>query len=109
RNLCNGRAPLRSPGAGSPRPLPLLPGFLRPRRSPFVIEQLPAPSEDDRVVVRVRDLKKYFELKAGLLRSLRGHVTPVHAVYGIGSDPHQGEILGLVGQSGCGTTTAGRS
>src|SRR5207245_4169457 len=108
RNLCNGRAPLRSPGAGSPRPLPLLPGFLRPRRSPFVIEQLPAPSEDDRVVVRVRDLKKYFELKAGFLQSLRGHVIQVHAVDGIGFDLHQGEILALVDKSGCGTTTTRR-
>src|SRR2546425_288869 len=43
-------------------------------------------------------LKKYFELKAGFLQSLRGHVIQVHAVDGIGFDLHQGEILGLVGE-----------
>ncbi len=67
-----------------------------------------APSMSDDVVVQVRDLKKHFELKTGFLQSLRGNVVYVRAVDGIGFDLHQGEILGLVGESGCGKTTTGR-
>ena len=61
------------------------------------MEEVPpaaAPPMGDDVVVQVRDLKKYFELKTGFLQSLRGKVVYVRAVDGIGVDLHQGEILG---------------
>ena len=59
------------------------------------------------VIIKVRDLKKYFELKKGFLR-FRGERAFVKAVDGVDFDMRSGEILGLVGESGCGKTTVGR-
>ncbi|HEX3605076.1 MAG TPA: ATP-binding cassette domain-containing protein, partial [Candidatus Dormibacteraeota bacterium] len=57
------------------------------------------------VLYQVRDLRKWFPLRSGLLRQT---VANVQAVDGIGFDVHRGETLGLVGESGCGKTTTGR-
>ena len=61
---------------------------------------------DNAPVLEVRDLKKHFPIKKGLLRRTVGHV---YAVDGITFTINQGETLGLVGESGCGKTTAGRA
>ncbi len=57
------------------------------------------------VLVEVKDLRLYFPVLAGLLRS---KVADVKAVDGISFFIRNGETLGLVGESGCGKTTTGR-
>lgn len=57
-------------------------------------------------LLEIRDLKVYFDVKGGLLKRTVGIVK---AVDGISLDIKRGEILGLVGESGCGKTTAGRA
>jgi oligopeptide transport system ATP-binding protein len=63
-----------------------------------------APAANDDLVV-VRDMYKYFPIRAGILSR---HVGDVKAVDGIDFAIRRGETLGLVGESGSGKTTAGR-
>ena len=58
------------------------------------------------VILEVRGLKKHFPIKRGLLGRTVG---TVKAVDGVSFDLRRGETLGLVGESGCGKTTAGRT
>ena len=58
------------------------------------------------VILDVRNLKKYFPIKKGVLRRVVGHVK---AVDDISFKIRKSKTLGLVGESGCGKTTAGRT
>ncbi len=55
-------------------------------------------------LVEVKDLKQHFNIRTGLFGS-----TPLKAVDGVSFGIKPGETLGLVGESGCGKTTVGRS
>jgi oligopeptide transport system ATP-binding protein len=63
-------------------------------------------SADQKILLQVRDLKKHFPIYRGVFQR---QVGAVRAVDGITFDVYQGETLGLVGESGCGKSTAGRT
>ncbi len=61
---------------------------------------------DNHVLVEVDQLVKHFPIKRGFLQKVVG---AVRAVDGITFDVNKGETFGLVGESGCGKSTAGRA
>jgi ABC-type oligopeptide transport system ATPase subunit len=65
----------------------------------------PVPAARE-TILEIRNLKTYFPIRAGLLRRVIGHVK---AVDNVSFEVRRGEIFGLVGESGCGKTTLGRT
>lgn len=61
---------------------------------------------DNNLLLNVEDLKTYFAVKKGLLRRTVGYIK---AVDGVSFGIRKGQTLGLVGESGCGKTTAART
>ena len=55
-------------------------------------------------LIEVKDLKQYFNINMGMFRT-----KPLKAVDGVSFHINKGETLGLVGESGCGKTTVGRT
>ena len=64
-------------------------------------------NNNDKVLVEVQDLKMHFPISVGWM--LKKTVGYVKAVDGISFKIAKGETLGLVGESGCGKTTTGRT
>jgi len=62
---------------------------------------------DQRVLLEVKGLKKYFPITKGIL--FQREVGAVKAVDDVSFNIYEGETLGLVGESGCGKTTTGRT
>lgn len=67
--------------------------------------QQPAHLSREGILLEVTDLKKHFPIRRGFLRRVVGQVK---AVDGVNFYIKEGEVLGLVGESGCGKTTASR-
>jgi oligopeptide transport system ATP-binding protein len=63
--------------------------------------------EEKQVLVRVDNLKKHFPITRGIV--VQRQVGAIKAVDGITFDIYRGETLGLVGESGCGKSTTGRT
>ena len=61
---------------------------------------------DPQYILQVRDLKKHFPIKDGMLGRVTGYVK---AVDGVTFNLKRGTTMGLVGESGCGKTTCGRT
>jgi len=62
---------------------------------------------ENNVILRVDNLVKYFPITRGII--VQKQVGAVHAVDGISFSVKRGETLGLVGESGCGKSTTGRT
>ena len=67
-------------------------------------EQEKKPLSENAPLIEARDLKQYFNISMGLFKS-----KPLKAVDGVSFYINPGETLGLVGESGCGKTTVGRT
>ncbi len=63
--------------------------------------------ENAEVLLRVDNLVKHFPIKQGII--IQKTIGAVHAVDGVSFNIHKGETLGLVGESGCGKSTTGRT
>ncbi|CAG0982183.1 partial Oligopeptide transport ATP-binding protein OppF, partial [Anaerolineae bacterium] len=76
------------------------------RQETDALAPLATPAADREVLIEVNGLKTWYPIRKGLLKRVAGHVK---AVDGIDLTIRKGSTLALVGESGCGKTTAGKS
>jgi oligopeptide transport system ATP-binding protein len=75
--------------------------------APFDPQLGAGPSAAPQPLIQVEDLKMYFPITSGVL--INRHVGDVRAVDGVSLAINKGETVGLVGESGCGKSTVGRT
>lgn len=91
--------------------------FVETKKSIFEVTKRLLITKDERIktqrrlyvqepILQVKNLKTYFPVKEGFLGRVNDHI---RAVDNVSFDVFPGETLGLVGESGCGKTTLGRS
>ena len=98
----------------NPERLPTVSHFMSPEGKEITsdIESLKIAKEvrpitkDNPVILEIKNLKKHFPLKKGFFGNT---LLWVHAVDGVSFQVRKGRTLGLVGESGCGKTTIGRT
>ncbi len=71
-----------------------------------IVEMNKKTSDDSKILLEIKNLKKYYPVTAGFFKRKVGDVK---AVDDISFDLNYGETFGLVGESGCGKSTAGRT
>ena len=74
--------------------------------APEEVDKAGSAAAQSEALLEVRDLRTWFDVRRGLLRKTVGHV---RAVDGVSFDVGTHQTLGLVGESGCGKSTVGRT
>jgi len=93
-------------GAMSGQPLPAKFPLLHTNGREEIATPQDTVRSDEPPILQVRDLVTRFDIRGGLLNRVKRRV---HAVEKVSFDLHAGETLALVGESGCGKSTTGRS
>ncbi len=76
------------------------------KQEPDALAPLTGPAVERETLLEVKGLKTWYPIRKGLLKRVAGHVK---AVDGVDLSIRKGSTLALVGESGCGKTTAGKS